>query len=196
MRNPLRSEGEAFGFLLVVIVGAAVIAGAAALSTWVGVAAAVVVVGGIAFWLRTPPKAMDEPAEPVVPPAPDGARRVLLLAPAGAAVAELRERVSARLAGRDAEVLVLVPALSTDLEALTGAVDDRRDDAQHEADRLAAQLAAAGIRARGSVGADDPLLAVEDALRAFGADEVVLVGGDELLAHVQERVAVPVSLLA
>ncbi len=54
MRNPLRSEGEAFGFLLVVLVGAIVIAGGAALNTWLGVAAAVVVFVAIVFWLRRP----------------------------------------------------------------------------------------------------------------------------------------------
>ena len=41
MRNPLRSEAEAFRFLVVVIVGALVIVGAAYINTWVGVAAAV-----------------------------------------------------------------------------------------------------------------------------------------------------------
>lgn len=51
MRNPLRSEAEAFRFLLVVLVGALVIVGCAYVSTWLGVAAAVAVVGGIGAWL-------------------------------------------------------------------------------------------------------------------------------------------------
>ena len=42
MRNPLRSEAEAYRFLGVVIVGAAVIIGAAFINTWVGVAVAVI----------------------------------------------------------------------------------------------------------------------------------------------------------
>ena len=41
MRNPLRSEAEAFRFLVVVVVGALVIVGAAYINTWLGVAAAV-----------------------------------------------------------------------------------------------------------------------------------------------------------
>jgi len=52
MRNPLRTEAAAFGFLLVVIVGAAVIVACAAVNEWLGVAAALAVIGGIVWWLR------------------------------------------------------------------------------------------------------------------------------------------------
>ena len=52
MRNPLRSEAEAFRFLGVVIVGALVVVGAAHVNTWLGVAAAVLTVGGVGWWLR------------------------------------------------------------------------------------------------------------------------------------------------
>jgi hypothetical protein len=43
------------------------------------------------------------------------------------------------------------------------------------------------------VGADDPALAVEDALRVFGADEVLVAGDDGMLEAIRERVALPVS---
>ena len=52
LRNPLSSETEAFRFLGVVIVGALLIVGAAKLDTYAGVAAAVAVIAGIAFYLR------------------------------------------------------------------------------------------------------------------------------------------------
>jgi hypothetical protein len=52
LRNPLGSEAEAFRFLVVVIVGALVIAGAAKLNVWAGVAAAVAVLAGIVWYLR------------------------------------------------------------------------------------------------------------------------------------------------
>jgi hypothetical protein len=55
VRNPLRSEAEAFRFLGVVIVGALVIAAAAYVNTWVGVAAAVLVVAGVVRWVRSGP---------------------------------------------------------------------------------------------------------------------------------------------
>ncbi|HXY16637.1 MAG TPA: hypothetical protein VEH55_01005 [Gaiellaceae bacterium] len=52
LRNPLSSEAEAFRFLVVVIVGALLIAGAAKLDVYAGVAAAVAAVAGIAWYLR------------------------------------------------------------------------------------------------------------------------------------------------
>jgi hypothetical protein len=48
-----------------------------------------------------------------------------------------------------------------------------------------------GIRAE--VGADDPALAVEDALRVFGADEVIVVGDGGMVDAIRARVAIPVS---
>jgi hypothetical protein len=52
VRNPLRSEAEAFRFLLVVIGGAVVIAVASWLNTWLGVVAAVVVIVLLVRWVR------------------------------------------------------------------------------------------------------------------------------------------------
>ncbi len=182
MRNPLRSEAEAFRFLLVVIGGAIVIAALAYANTRAGVVAAVVVVGGISWWLtREPlPGLADEP-KPLASETPAGVRRVLLVAPPGTV------SVSAPQA---TEVVVVVPATASTLESLTGDVDDRRAEAEHTAATLAAQLP----NARGEVGADDPVLAVEDALRVFGGDEIVVVGDDDgVVAAIREHVAVPVS---
>ena len=58
-----------------------------------------------------------------------------------------------------AELLVVVPALASTGESLTGAVDDRRQDAEATAAALEARLPGARVE----VGADDPALAVEDA---------------------------------
>jgi Flp pilus assembly protein TadB len=55
VKNPLRSEAEAFQFLIAVIIGALVVVGAAYLNTWLGVAAAVVAIIGIIWWLRQDP---------------------------------------------------------------------------------------------------------------------------------------------
>jgi len=85
-------------------------------------------------------------------------------------------------------VLVVVPALVSTVQSLTGAVDDEREKAQQTAETLAGELSRAGLQARGVVGADDTVLAIEDALREFGADEIVLAMGDEaLLAKAHER---------
>ena len=185
MRNPLRSEAEAFRFLIVVIAGAVIIVAAAYVDMWVGVAAALLVVAGGAVWVLGGPK----PAPRVlVSGTPGMGHRVLLLANPGSS------GVRGRLGDGVTEVVVVVPALASTLEALTGAVDDRRADAQATAHALAEELRGAGVQARGEVGADDRLLALEDALGTFGADEIVLVDADEkLLAEVRGRFALPVS---
>jgi len=181
MRNPLRTEAEAFRFLLVVIGGAVVIAAFAYANTWLGVAAAVLVVGGIGWWLMRNAAVHEPPQTRLATETPAGVRRVLVLAVPG---------TSSVPAPDSTETLVVVPALASAVEALTGGVDDRRA----EAERTALALAASLPHARGVVGADDPALAVEDALREFGADEVVVVGAEDgVLEAIRERVAVPVS---
>jgi|SRR5579884_1751787 len=182
MRNPLRSEGEAFRFLVAVIIGALVIVGAAYLNTWLGVAAAVLAVAGIVWWLMQEPiPGAAEPAPKLTSSTPGRLHRVLLVAPPGTTSVPSPDGAT--------DVVVLVPALASTLEAVTGAVDDRRADAEQTASRLAAQLP----NARGEVGADDPALAVEDALRTFGADEIVVVGDDAIVSAIRDRVTIPVS---
>jgi hypothetical protein len=182
LRNPLRSEGEAFRFLIAVIIGALVIVGAAYLNTWLGVAAAVLAVGGIVWWLmQEPVPGVADSAPRLTSATPGSGRRVLLVAAPGTSSVSAPDGAS--------DVVVLVPALASPLEAVTGAVDDRRADAEQTAARLAAQLP----NARGAVGADDPALAVEDALRTFGADEIVVVGGADLASAIRDRVTIPVS---
>jgi hypothetical protein len=182
MRNPLRSEAEAFRFLIAVIVGALVIIGAAYVSTWLGVAAAILAVGGIGWWLKQEPiPGAADPPPKLDSSSPPGTHRVLVVAAPGTE--------SVQVGNGATEVVVVVPALASTVEALTGAVDDRRA----EAERTATAVAAGIPNARGEVGADDPALAVDDALRVFGADEIVVAGDDELVERVRSRVTIPVS---
>ena len=181
MRNPLRSEAEAYRFLGVVIVGAGVIIAGAYINTWVGVAAAVIVFVGIGWWLmHEPVPGAADPPPIVTSGTPPGTHRVLVVAPPGTETVTVPD---------GAEILVVVPALSSKREALTGAVDDRREDAETTAATLESRLQGARVE----VGADDPALAVEDALRVFGADEVLVAGDDGMLESIRERVARPVS---
>ena len=178
MRNPLRSEAEMYRFLWIVVGGAIVIVVAAVIYKWLGVAAAVIAFAALGWWLtqggttESPPK--------LVSGTPEGTHRVLVLAPPGTDRVQVSDRAT--------ETLVVVPALASTVEALTGAVDDRRADAEATAAALGEQLGA-----RAEVGADDPALAVEDALRVYGADEVLVAGGDGWMEAIRERVAIPVS---
>jgi hypothetical protein len=181
MRNPLRSEAEAYRFLGVVIAGAAVIIVSAFINTWLGVAVAVIAFGALGWWLvHEPVPGVAEPPPVVTSGTPAGTHRVLIVAPPGT------ESVNVP---NGAEVLVVVPALASARESLTGAVDDRRHDAEATAAALETRLQGARVE----VGADDPALAVEDALRVFGADEVLVAGDDGMFEAIRDRVALPVS---
>jgi len=181
MRNPLRSEAEAYRLLWIVIAGAAVIIVAAFINTWLGVAAAVIAFAALGWWLlHEPVPGAAEPPPVVTSGTPPGTHRVLVVAPPGT------ESVNVP---NGAEVLVVVPALASTAESLTGAVDDRRGDAEATAAALEARIPGS----RAEVGADDPALAAEDALRLFGADEVLVVGDDGMFEAIRERVALPVS---
>jgi hypothetical protein len=180
MRNPLRSEADAYRFLWIVAVGALVIVIGAYINKWVGVGLAVLGFILLGRWLMGEPvPGANDPSKQVVSGTPPGQRRVLVVAPPGTESVPVPD---------GAEVLVVVPALASKVEALTGAVDDRRSDAEATAETLGEKLGA-----RAEVGADDPALAAEDALRVFGADEVLVVGDDELVEAIRERVAIPVS---
>jgi len=181
MRNPLRSEAEAYRFLGVIIVGAAVIIAAAFINTWLGLAVAVIVFAALGWWLMHEPVPGAAEHPPVVTSGtPPGTHRIIVVAPPGTETVTVPD---------GAEVLVVVPALSSPREALTGAVDDRRREAEATAASLESRLQGARVE----VGADDPALAVEDALRVFGADEVLVAGDEGMLAAIRERVALPVS---
>ena len=180
MRNPLRSEGEMFRFLWIVVGGAIVIVVAAVINKWVGVAAAVIAFAALGVWFfREPVPGAGDPPKRVVSETPAGRHRVLVVAPSGTESVAVPE---------GAEVLVVVPALASKLAAATGAVDDIRSEAEATAAALGERLGA-----RAEVGADDPALAVEDALRMFGADEVLVAGDDGMVDAIRERVAIPVS---
>ncbi len=182
IRNPLRSEAESFRFLVVVIVGALVVVGAAYVNTWLGVAAAIVAVAGIVWWLKQEPvPGVADPAPKLDSTTPGSTHRVLVIAAPGTA--------SVQVAPNATDVVVVVPALVSTVQSLTGAVDDERADAEATANRLAAALP----NARGEVGADNPGLAAEDAMRTFGADEIVVAGDDAMVEEIRARVTIPVS---
>jgi len=136
---------------------------------------------------------LGEPATAVRPTAATG--RILVLVPPDREVDGLPDELARRSDAR--EVVVVVPALATTTEQLTGDVDNRRDEAQRRADAVAQKISERGVRARGEVGADEPLQALEDTLRLHGADEIVVAGLDEtLLQRARERFAMPVTRIS
>ena len=104
----------------------------------------------------------------------------------------------------EAEVLVVAPALNSrtrfwlsDPDAAIGRAEDVHEETVKDMDRQ-------GIDATGDTGESDPLLAIQDALQTFPADEIVLFthpGGkvnwleDGLVDEARERFDVKVEHL-
>jgi hypothetical protein len=150
-------------------------------------------------------KRPDEPIE--VARSADRHRRLLLVAiePVDDPTAIEGVRAAA-LAGADdePEVLVLAPAFNTPLSQWASDVGRSRLDAQRKLVLTVGALAAAEVEARGIVGDPDPLQAVEDTLRDFAADEVIVALPDtqqdadarSLVAELRRRLDLPVHPLS
>jgi hypothetical protein len=101
-------------------------------------------------------------------------RRILVVANETVAGRELLDELKRRTAGGDADVLVVAPALNTRLRYLFADVDHARELAEQRLTGSIETLRANGIEARGAVGDSNPLVAIEDALFEFDADEIII----------------------
>ena len=101
--------------------------------------------------------------------------RLLIAAGQAAASAEdLPPGVRELIEGAD-EILVISPALPTRFEWLSSATDKAREQADERLRAVVGQIAEeAGTSPGGSVAADDPILAFEDALAGFPADHILI----------------------
>ncbi|MGZ4336854.1 MAG: hypothetical protein ACXVRK_02695 [Gaiellaceae bacterium] len=99
-------------------------------------------------------------------------RRLLVVATTSVPVTALRDSVRAH-AGDDAEILVVAPASGISrLDWLTNADSDARTDATKRAGEVAEAAPSDDVESQ--VGDSDPVKAIEDALRSFPADEVII----------------------
>jgi uncharacterized membrane protein len=174
LKNPIRTEAEAFSFVIVTaLVFLAVALAGAVWGGWVAlvVFAALALGALIGIYMKTEPK-IREPAVWDRSPG-DGRRRILVVANETVAGRALRAEVVLRAQG-DVDVLVVCPALNSPLRHWASDEDHARAEAQKRLDGSLAALAEAGVLARGEVGDADPIQAMEDALRTFGADEIIL----------------------
>jgi hypothetical protein len=187
MINPLRSEAEAFRFLIASIAyfGAIVIATVAG-GTWVGLAVFIVLTAAVlGWWLRA--RREERPAQTTPRPHAEGERRILVIANETVGGQTLRRMILEKSLDVREEVLVVTPALNSPLKHWVSDEDDARAAAQDRLNASLAQLAEAGVQARGEVGDGDPLQAMEDALRTFGADEIIISTHPEGRSHWLER---------
>ena len=176
MHNPLRSEADMFR--LVVIIGLAAVP-VIVLGLAISPAAGAVALGvelGIGIGLIWRGARGTEPHVAEVAEDDDDVHRVLVVANETVAGRALLDEIRRRTEGRKSEIFVVVPAMaSSRLEHLAHDVDGAIAEARQRLDGSLAAMAAAGLRARGQVGDHhDPNAAIEDALREFPADEVII----------------------
>jgi hypothetical protein len=210
MRVPFRTESDA----LRVTVALAVLGGVSLLIGWLAsppygvVLFAAGVAAGITFEVagrETDRRSgLREAAHaPHVRSAGDQTRHILVVASATLGGDDLRRELQA--GGADAELDVLAPILSSRSHYWASDLDHERERAQ---ERLRASLAWAaeqGFDAKGEVGDPDPLIAIEDELRDFGADEIIIATqpgehtswlASRMLSHLARELDIPVRQVA
>ena len=85
------------------------------------------------------------------------------------------------------EILVVSPSLPTRFEWLASATDRSQEQADERLGVVLDQLGSMGAAASGRVGADDPLVALEDAIREFKPDHLLIAVRSGERSDWQER---------
>ena len=172
MESPFRSEAAAFRFLLITIGAFALIV----VTSWIDALLGLVTflaLSAAAVWLYVGQRPRESPGHADRTGQPEG-RRILVVANETLGSEELMSAISTLALTQQARFLVLCPALDTRGGAWTPAEDEARADAQKRLDGALARLASVGIEARGEMGDSDPLQALDDAVRTFQPDEIVI----------------------
>jgi len=187
MRNPLRSEAEAFRFLLLTIGYFALIVIGAMINKWLGVAVFVVLTLLALYFAFLRPR--NEPPQRVAPKIkhPDDERRILVIANETVEGEPLLQMIEERAHGYRSNVLVVAPTQPSPLQHFASDDDPSRATARERLDATLARLLEVGMSARGEVGDPDPLQAIEDALRTFGPDEIIISTHPEGRSHWLEQ---------
>ena len=131
-------------------------------------------------------------------------RKLLVVATAPVEPGPLRAAVREH-AGDGAEIRVVAPATDVSpLQWLASDEDEAREKASEVASEAAATVEPEGMRTEAEVGDSDPLQAIEDALRTFPADEVIVLTRpnddaswleQDSAEEARERLGVPVTRL-
>jgi hypothetical protein len=203
MKNPFRSEAEAYRFVLgTVAYFVSIVIADVAGGRWWGLGVFIVLTLAVLAWFFRREVRERPPATAPRPRGDPDERRILVVANETVAGQRLREAVRAAAEDRRASVLVVSPALNSPLRHWASDEDEARAAAQERLARSLRELERLGISARGEVGDADPVQAIEDALRTFGADEVIISTHPEgrsnwlergVVSSARERFAVPIT---
>jgi hypothetical protein len=193
MRAPIRSESDAFRLTLgggLLVVASFVIGGLTQPLAGVAVFVLGSVLAAMAY-LRAagsdrPAVLRDAAQAPHAHKAVPGERRVLVVANEALSGLELRERILRH--GEHVELDVLAPVLTSHIHYGVSDIDRELKDARARLERSLEWADTLNIVVRGEVGDPSPITAVEDELRDFGADEVIVVTHPRERETWQERV--------
>ena len=172
MRNPLRDEASAFRIVLVTLGAVALVVVGSWIDTTLGVVVLLAELVAVTWVIRGGIR--ERRARAHVVRAEGARRRILVIANETVAGDELVGLLTRRTVGMDEEVFVVCPALNSRLRTWASDEDGARAAAQVRLDASLALLLAAGVRADGAIGDGDPVQAIEDALRTFPADEIIV----------------------
>ena len=131
--------------------------------------------------------------------------RVLILANEAIGDETFLREIRRHIEGRPAEVRIVAPTLvKSGLDVLTGDVDDERAEADRRLEATLAALERNGVEASGTVGEADPNVALEDGLRLFPADEVVIIAHSgeqaawaehDVVEQARSRLTIPITYI-
>ena len=201
MRNPFRTEAEAFRFVWLTIIYFTLIVIASLINTWLGVGVFIGETAILVWWILT--RGRHERPIPQAPPAHgEGEHRILVVANETVGGEELLTAIRHRAEGVQARVLVVCPALNSPLKHWVSDEDKARVAAQQRLEASLSTMQDGGIEARGEIGDSDPLQAIEDAIRTFAPDELIISTHPEgrsnwlergIVEATRERFAIPVT---
>jgi hypothetical protein len=136
---------------------------------------------------------------------PPSGRRLLVIADGAATSERLRNAVGAHVAEAPAgRVLVVAPAGNSRLRHERPASDSARSAAVRRLQACIDRLAEDGIEAEGMIGDANPVQAIDDALRIFPADRVIVAmlpqersapGGADVAEQARARFELPTTQL-
>jgi len=201
VESPFRSEAAAFRLLLVTIGAFALIVVASWIEPWLGLLTWLALTA-VAVWIYLRSRGPAPPREHVEHVGASDERRVLVVANETVGGEELMSAISELALSGRTEFLVVSPALNSRLKTWTSDEDPARAQARARLDVTLTRLSSVGIEARGEIGDVDPLVAIEDAVRLFHPDEIVLSTHPEgrsnwlergVVGAVRERFDVPVT---
>lgn len=173
MPNPLRSEADAFRLVWAVLLFCGLVAIGFWINRWLGLAVLVVLLVLAIYWLTSRGR-REPPVRQAPAPSPPDEHRILVVANETVGGPELLSEIRTRAGERHAVVRVVSPALNSPLKTWTSDEDEARAAAQGRLDASVESLRAVGLDASGEIGDGDPVQAIEDALRTFQPDELIV----------------------